>query len=390
MNGRLGDAVNARLGDRDQPVVATHGGNLGAVARAFDIDPRMLIDFSANINPAGPPPGVMAVLRGAAEHPQILTAYPDPDATELAAALAQGEGIAPERTIVGNGGAALLDAAIRALAPRRCILPVPAFSEYARALAANGADAIPFPLRADEDFRIDAERLVAAARAEQADLCIFSNPHNPSGGVLARANVLTLARGLAAQGCATIVDEAFVDYVPAVSIADAIDDDEPIIVLRSLTKFYAIPGMRVGYAFAPQALAARVRAAFPSWPVGTLDQHAALAALMDDAYAIRTRLENLREREHLARRLTDLGCRVFPAAANFLFVDVTALGIEPEELRTKLIRRAGIVIRTFPDDPALHGMPVVRVAVRSRADNDCLAEALALSRGGSAGSARGR
>ncbi|MBV8751059.1 MAG: pyridoxal phosphate-dependent class II aminotransferase [Candidatus Eremiobacteraeota bacterium] len=370
--------------------MATHGGNLGAVARAFDVDPRTLIDFSANINPAGPPPGVVGVLHGAAEHPQILAAYPDPDAAELIAALAQGEGIAPERTIVGNGGAALLDAAIRALAPRRCILPVPAFSEYARALAANGVAAVPFPLRADDDFRIDVDRLVVAARAEQADLCVFSNPHNPSGGVLPRANVLTLARTLAERGCATIVDEAFVDYVPAVSVADAIGDDEPIIVLRSLTKFYAIPAMRVGYAFAPPALAARVRAAFPSWPVGTLDQHVALAALMDDTYAIRTRSENAREREHLARRLTDLGCRVFPAAANFLLVDIEALRVEPEELRTRLIRRAGIVIRTFPDDPALRGVPVMRVAVRSRADNERLVEALALSRGGSAGSARGR
>ena len=355
---------------------AMHGGDLRAVGRDFDCDPAALVDFSANVNPLGPPAGVLDVLRATLAEPALLARYPDPQATALTAAAARQAGVAPERVVVGNGGAALLDAAVRALGARHCALPLPAFSEYARALAAAGTAIGRFALRAEDDFALDPKRLVARVRAAGADLCIFANPHNPSGALLPHTAVLALVTRLAELGCATIVDEAFIDYVPDQTIVGALDPDLPIVVLRSLTKFYALPGLRIGYAVASRAFAPRLRAAFPSWPTGTIEQLAACAALADESYAQRTRRENAAARERLVAALQELGVRVLPAAANYLLLDVGALAPDAVALRARLIRESGIVVRAFPDDPALR-TAFVRVAVRGGAENAQLVAALA-------------
>ncbi|HTJ26344.1 MAG TPA: aminotransferase class I/II-fold pyridoxal phosphate-dependent enzyme [Candidatus Limnocylindria bacterium] len=355
---------------------AVHGGDVLGVARAFGRDPASLLDFSANVNPLGPPAGVLTVLRDALAAPALLTAYPDPHARELTAAIAARERIAPERVLVANGGAALLDASVRALGAARCVLPIPAFSEYARALRAAGTAIVPFALGAETGFVLDPDVLVERVRETGSDLCVFANPHNPSGALLAADQVLALVRRLARLGCATIVDEAFVDYVPEASIAGALEAEEPVVVLRSLTKFYAIPGLRVGYAFASRSTAARVRAVLPSWPVGTLEQRAACAALADEEYARRSRAANARARAELAVSLRALRAHVFPAAANFLLIDVGAFAPDAPALREALIARRGIVVRAFADDPALSGVSVIRVAVRGANDNLRLAAAI--------------
>jgi threonine-phosphate decarboxylase len=357
-------------------MTAQHGGDVTGIARAFGRAAETLLDFSANVNPFGPPPGVVDVLRNAATNPRILTAYPDPHARGLTDAIAEREQIGTERIIVGNGGAAILDAAVRALRVRRCVLPVPAFSEYARALAAASVAVTTFPLEPETGFALDPERLVRCVRSGGAELCIFANPHNPSGALLERDRMLALVRALSEAGCTSIVDEAFIDYVPEESIAREVGADEPVVVLRSLTKFYAIPGLRVGYAFASRALAAPIRSAFPSWPVGTLEQDAAVAALGDEPYAERTRISNADERARFTRVLERCGARVFPAAANFLLSDVRALSPDTERLRESLIREHGCIVRTFPDDPVLRENGLIRLAVRAGSENALLVRAL--------------
>jgi threonine-phosphate decarboxylase len=355
-------------------MTVTHGGDLVGIGRAFAREPESLLDFSANINPFGPPDAVSALLRAVAQQPSILAAYPDPYARELSAALAARERVAVARVVVANGSAALLDVSVRALETRRCIVPVPAFGEYARALAAAGAALIPMPLCAEDEFALDPERLIALARAGHADTCIISNPHNPSGRGTSQAAVTALIGELARFGCACIIDEAFVDYVPEIGIAPA-TLGERTVVLRSLTKFFAIPGMRIGYGFAAQPLAERIRALLPSWPVGTLEQRAALAVLGDTRYAQATVLRNTEARAELAGDLRGLDLRVFPSSANFVLFDAGA-DTNAAGLRDALIREHGIVIRTFEDDAALAGGAFARVAVRRSEENARLIDAL--------------
>ncbi len=352
-------------------MTAVHGGDLSAVGRAFGRDPASLLDFSANINPFGPPAAVSALLRATAERPLLLSAYPDPRARKLTATLAARAAVAEHEIVVANGSAALLDVSVRALAVRRCVVPVPAFSEYARALAAAGAEMIPFELRADEAFALDPDRLIARVREVRADSCILCNPHNPTGRGEAGAVLAGLAAALERVSCATIVDEAFVDYALEFSV---LDSGRPLgartIVLRSLTKFYGIPALRIGYGIAPAAIAERIRALLPSWPVGTLEQQAALAVLADAPYARETLLANASARAALVCDLERLGARTFAPAANFVFCDVGRLAADTTVLCDALIREHGIVVRTF-DDPAY-----IRLAVRTPEENARLIGAL--------------
>jgi threonine-phosphate decarboxylase len=359
-------------------MTAAHGGDMAGIARAFSRDAATLVDFSASINPLGPPPSVGALLRATADRPAALSVYPDPHARDLTAALAARHAVPGESVMIANGSAAVLDATVRALAPRRCIVPVPAFSEYARALRAAGAEMIPLLLSPENGFALVAERLIALVRAAGADACIITNPHNPSGRGEAAALIVRLAEDLARSGCATIVDEAFADYDPDLSVLAAPHAvGERTIVLRSLTKFFAIPAMRIGYGLASAAFAGRVRSMLPSWPAGMLDQRAALAALADAAYARETIACNAAARSALAADLQAIGARVFPAAANFVFCDFAALTGDVSRLRDTLIRETGFVIRTFEEEPALQGGAYVRLAVRTPPENARLVDALA-------------
>jgi threonine-phosphate decarboxylase len=355
-------------------VRAVHGGNVDAAARRLGRPARALLDLSANINPGGPPEGVRVALRAAAGRIAALERYPDPAYPELRAALARAADVDPAALAVGNGSAALIGAAVRALAPRCCILPVPSFSEYRKALRDAHVPTRTFAL-APPAFTLDLERLAARVLRTHADLVILGNPNNPTGVVLPRA---ALRRYLArTPQTITIVDEAFIDYVPDASLIPGVRPRN-LIVVRSLTKFYALPGVRAGYAVARPALAARIEAMLPSWPVGALDAVLAAAALGDTAYEERTRIDNERARRRLAADLHALGIATVPGAANFLLCDAgrrwrgTA-----SALAERLARDAGVLVRAFAADPVLGRGCWIRVAVRSRRESRRLLAALA-------------
>ena len=353
---------------------AVHGGDVGAAARRLGRAPRSLLDLSANINPAGPPERVRAALRAAAARVGALERYPDPRYADLRAALARSTHVDPAALALGNGSAALIGAAVRALRPRCCVLPVPSFSEYRKALHDARVPSRAFAF-GPPNFVLDLERLAARVRRAHADLVIFANPNNPTGTILGRE---ALRAYLASTPTTTtIVDEAFIDYVPQASLV-APPRPRNLIVLRSLTKFYAVPGVRVGYAVAAPALAARIEAMLPSWPIGTLDATLAAAALGDPVFEKDARAANVRERALLAADLRALGIATVPSAANFLLCDLAATWRgTPAELAERLAVDAGILVRTFADDPVLRHGCWIRVAVRTRREGRRLVAALA-------------
>ena len=353
-----------------QPV---HGGDVEAIARLSGRPAAALLDFSANINPLGPPPEVIAALRKALEDTAALVRYPDAEQPALRAALARHTRTTPEAIALGNGSAALLHAAIRSLAPRRCIVPVPAFSEYAAALHQHGAEMVPFPLSARDAFALDTAALVAHAKRAGADLCIVNNPHNPSGAVMQRGPMRALSEQLGHIGCRTIVDEAFVDYVPTASIAGILPPKA--IVLRSLTKFYAMPGLRIGYAVGAPADASALEARLPSWPVSTLAYTAARAALDASAYAQRTIATNAIARADLHDALQSIGVGVWASAANFVLVDLAPRKAYAADVRDRLLERGGIIVRACDDYENL-APTFIRVAVRSAAENATMVSGL--------------
>lgn len=351
----------------ESPAPPRHGGDVYRAAQRWGLDPSAILDFSANLNPLGPPPGVWTALQQAAGQ---ICHYPQPLAPQLRAALAARFGVPGDNLAVGNGAAELIYLVARLARGGRTIIPAPAFAEYGRAVAAAGGGPVYWPLSREQGFRVDVAALARAA--EGAALLFLCNPHNPSGAWLEPEAVLALADRTRAW---VVVDEAFVDFTAAGeagSVIGAVTKRENLIVLRSLTKFYALPGLRVGAVAAPAHLIRQWDETRDVWSVGALAQAAALAALADSEHAERTRRWLAAERSFLPQALAALpGVTVLPANANFLL----ARSPLPAWRLQEALGPHGILIRDCRGFAGLDEYDF-RVAIRTRPQNQRLVKAL--------------
>jgi histidinol-phosphate aminotransferase len=313
-------------------------------------------DHAVNVATGGPPDWLRALLRR--ELDDALAAYPDESAT--AEAIAFRHGRRPEEVVLLNGAAQGFALVAQVLAPRRPAIVHPQFMEAERAFP--GAVRVVL----DAPFTLDAIAIPA-----DADLVVVGNPTNPTGVLHPRATV----GALAAPGRAVLVDEAFMDFVPGEPETLAGDaEKDTIIVLRSLTKILAVPGLRVGYLLAPAPLAARLRDARPPWPVNALALVAARAAALHPERLAPVAARAQRDRAALAAALDGL-VRVSPgAAANFLLAELPHGRPDALTLATAL-RRDGIAIRPASAFPGL-GAHHVRLTARGGEADARLARAL--------------
>lgn len=347
-----------------------HGGQLRHLAERFAIPVSQLLDFSANINPEGPPQAVLAALRESLDDLSVLTNYPDLQQAELRQSIARYAGVRPQNIAVANGFVPLLEAALRALPIRRCLLPVPAFVEYRRALTRSQVEIIPHALMAASDFHYDAEAMVTGKQ----DALLFANPQNPSGVVCPREALLHLVARAAERDVFVLIDEAFIDYLPEHSLVPDIDRFPNVIVFRSLTKFYGVPGLRVAYAVASQEIVSLLHENLTPWPITTLASRAVSAAFEDEPYANHTRLLNLQRRVHLQTEIEALGIHTYPSAANFLLLQMPSF-VDPVDFWERMIVEHHVVLRSCLNYENLSGEHL-RAAVRNEQENARLIQAV--------------
>jgi len=353
-------------------MVGEHGGNVRRLAQQAGICPGRLLDFSASINPLGPPEGLRAVISREIEN---LVHYPDPDCAEVGELLAKHHGVQPEQVVVGNGSTEILFALARALAPARAVIPVPSYIDYAKAARSAGRTIEFLRLEERDAFVLSWPALEERLRGDE--YVLLGQPNNPTGLTF---DVEEFARfAIGRPNTTFVVDEAFADFIDGYrSLAER--HIANVIVVRSLTKFYAIPGLRLGYGVADGATAARIRDCLLPWSVNVLAQKAAMALLSDKEYAQRTVALVARNRRRLARELADLrGIYVYPSVANFLLVRVDRSDVTATELADRLLRE-GIAIRTFGASQCLDSR-FFRVAVRTDEENARLIDALARAMG---------
>ncbi|MEO0949174.1 MAG: aminotransferase class I/II-fold pyridoxal phosphate-dependent enzyme, partial [Cyanobacteria bacterium J06641_5] len=246
----------------------THGGNLVWAASIAACEPGEILDFSASINPLGPPASAIAAMQ--ANLIPLLRAYPDPSYADLRAALGEHHNLDPDWILPGNGAAELLTWCARELsALPATYLPTPAFGDYRRSLAAFSAKVVPLPLPLSGPFLLP--EFPAAAKT-----CglILNNPHNPTGGLFERLTLLPLLEKFAL----VVLDEAFMDFLPGgESFVEAVRDWPNLVILRSLTKFFSLPGLRIGYAIAHPERLRRWQQWRDPWSVNAMDATAASA-----------------------------------------------------------------------------------------------------------------
>lgn len=356
-----------------------HGGNLARAARVYGLPEREFIDFSANINPLGPSPGVF---RAVGENLWRICHYPDPDCGRLKELLAGHLDVPPESLVLGNGGAELIYLLPGALQIKRALVVAPTFSEYASALIAAGREVDYYCLPLEGDISLCLEQLKYSIGDYSA--VFICNPNNPTGLALRSRQLEPLLGAARKSGATVVVDEAFIDFVDRrdeCSLMSRAAETPNLVVLYSLTKFFGIPGLRLGAAVARPDLASRLNRVRDPWSVNALAQVAGEAALLDKAHMEAT-LELVRtEREYLYRRLSALdGIKPLPGAANFLLVDISGAGKTVAEL-IPLLGRRGILVRDCSNFRGLEGQ-YIRVAVRNREENDKLIASLRSVLGG--------
>jgi threonine-phosphate decarboxylase len=333
-----------------------HGGDVWQVAEEFGIPVAEILDFSANINPRGLPLRARERLQHDAADSCLLSLYPDPTARKLRCALSERLGVQVESIVVGPGAEALLAPILRAIGGKRACVPVPAFCEYQRVCEQVG--------------------VVTFREPTGCDVVFLNNPHNPSGALTEAREVRRILAMAQSMHATLLVDEAFIDYAPHASVVRDAAREPGLVVLRSLTKFYGCPALRVGYAVTNPELAHRIASLLPTWPVTQLAMDALTEAVADREYAEATLRENEVEREGLAQELREIGLTVFPSAANYLLLELKAQMPVSSELRACLIAKYRILIRNCDSYEGLAKGRFVRVAVRFAADNRRLIEAL--------------
>jgi threonine-phosphate decarboxylase len=332
------------------------------VARSLGVSEGDLLDFSQNVNPLGAPAQALEAARRALE--KESGRYPDLGYLRLRAALATYLDVPPENLVPTNGGAEALFLAARvAGASGGALILEPTFSEYASAARAAGLDPVRRAARRPEDgFRLDAGALDDLEGVSVVFLC---NPNNPTGDALARAAIFEVANRVRESGATLVVDEAFADFAPEVGVAA--EAGEGLFVVRSLTKFFAIPGLRLGCLICSEP--DRARELQPSWPVNAVAAAAGIAAVEDRSFVDDSLTTVTRLRKELFEALEAVpGLTPYPGAANFLLVR------GPSGLPERLAKRR-VLVRGCGSFPGL-GPRYFRVAVRSAAENERLLAAL--------------
>jgi len=345
-----------------------HGGNRRALAGASGRRPEDILDASASLNPLGPPDWLRTVISANVAE---LAHYPDPEAAALLEAAAVRYGAPAEAFAAGNGTSQLLFALPGLTGLARAVIPLPAYADYATACRQAGLDVRSLPPSEDGVFAIAPEALAAALTAPS--LVILGSPGNPAGRVFPAQAIRALADRHPES--LFVVDEAFADFVEGfVSLAG--DRPANVAVLLSLTKSFAVPGLRLGLAAAAPALADRLRRALPPWSVNSLAQAVGVRALADTDFLRRTRAALPGLRDRLAAGLTRLGCAVTPGQANFLLARLPAGAPDATALCRRLLGDHGVALRDCTSFPGLSGR-YVRIAVRPAAETDRILGALA-------------
>ena len=349
-----------------------HGGDARAVARVLGVSVSetvpVRLDFSVNVNPFGAPSWVKGVLIGTEP---LVERYPEASATTLTAALAKTHAVDPDSLVCGNGSTEILSWIAQTLRPARPAWVVPAYAGYAEACAAAGCsgEGLAASLPGDA-FKPDWEAL----RASKADLLFLASPNNPTGVTLDPADVLSVTESVPSR--TVVLDESFIDFLPDAVNRTLIRPKMPpnLIVVKSLTKFFAIPGLRLGMACAAPETLRRIEASRLPWSVNGLAQAVGTRLYEDTDYMERSRRLLPRWREAFASELAALpGLIVHPSEAPFLLCRLSAPWTA-SRLQAELLQR-GILIRSCRNFEGL-GEAYCRLAVRPPNEQEQLIAAL--------------
>jgi threonine-phosphate decarboxylase len=340
-----------------------HGGDI------WSHQDKELLDFSASLNPLGMPP---EVLQGAQTGVLLSVHYPDPNCTALREAISKAEHIPTEYLLCGNGGAELLDRLVLALKPKRAMILAPTFGEYERTLQVNDCKVFYHYLKKEQDFDLT-EDILRVLRPD-LDLLILCNPNNPTGRVISKDLLLKILHRCQKLKITLLVDESFLsltDKEKQENLAPYVAEFPSLLLLRSMTKSYAMPGLRLGYFVSQNTdLLDKMKLTGQPWSVSLPAQMAGIAALNCPRWAEQGNQLVRPQRERLMTALRGFGFQVWESSVNYLLFRVPGR----TDLREALLKHH-ILIRSCANFRGL-GKNFYRIAVRTESENTALLHAL--------------
>ncbi|MHB8124947.1 MAG: pyridoxal phosphate-dependent aminotransferase [Desulfitobacteriaceae bacterium] len=347
-----------------------HGGNLRRAREVYGLN--NFLDLSANINPFGPPKGVWDRIR---ETLPDIVHYPDPESKQLRTELASSYHLPINEIMVGNGAGELLFTLVQTLKPRKVAIPIPSFSEYEHASRAVSAEIyyIPLgvqgwvglpPLLTSQD-KADFSA-VWQQHLEGCDLLFLCSPHNPTGSVISREHFQLLLEITKNLDCRIIFDESFYDFLPEEtrwSARSDLEQNSHLIVLYSMTKFYSLPGLRLGVCFASPEIISHSRRFRDPWSVNVLAEQAGIAALQEQLFPkqVRQMLKESKQFFSVNLRLqSPQSLYLWPTSVNFALIQL--FDHTSSEL-VAMLAKQGILVRDCANFRGLQGS-FIRVAIK--------------------------
>lgn len=351
--------------------MAKHGGNVEEVARRLKISPKNFIDFSANINPLGLSKKVRKAIE---ENILKIEKYPDITYYDLKKAIESFESVHYENILLGNGAAEVIFNIVRGLQPKKALVMAPTFSEYEEALKSVDCSIEHFYLREEDNFFIT-ENIIEKIE-NSLDILFICNPNNPTGVLITSKDIEKILIKAREANTIVAIDESFLDFRRDKDLYECknlLDAFKNLVIIKSATKFFAFPGIRIGYGFTTNDdLKKKIENVSISWSVNILAKEALIAGFLDKEY-IEESLKFVEiEKNYLYNELLKIkGLNVFKPSVNFIMIKT-----EEKALYEKLLEHK-IIIRRCNNYYGLSDN-FYRVAVRTRAENEKLIEALKL------------
>lgn len=345
-----------------------HGSDLEKIEAAYGIPKEQIVSFSANVNPLGASPKALNLFK---ENLDVISRYPDRDYPALRQAISSYTGALPSHIILGNGVTELLTLFINMIAPKQAIIIGPTYSEYEKDLTRCSSRIAYIRAEESKNFILDAETILAKTPA-YTDLVILCNPNNPTSGALHTDALEKLAKAYQEQGIWLMIDETYVEFAPdsaSVSAAGLTTNYDNLFVLRGTSKFFATPGLRLGYALTSnQSLLDKAAKAQDPWNIHSAADFIGTIMFEDKDYIQLVKNTMEAEKQYVCKQLSTIpGLRTYPVNGNFVLVRLPQGSLTSEELFNQLITK-GMMIRDCSSFPTL-GHDFIRICFMSHKDN---------------------
>ena len=353
-----------------------HGSDIEKICDYYHLKKEEITNFGANVNPLGLSPYVR---EQTAAHLDVLSAYPDREYTELRRVLSAYCGIPADFILPGNGSSELIALLIETCAPKHTLILGPTYSEYSRELLFSGSTQEYFHLREESGFILDTGALCETLEKGQYDLLILCNPNNPTSSAVLRDDMRILLSFCAEREIFVMIDETYVEFAPDISAVTAVPLTEEypcLCVLRGVSKFFAAPGMRLGYAVTGNKdFLAKMKEKQIPWSLNSIGALAGELLFQDREYIQKTRELILPERDRMYQALSRCDTyKTYEPWANFLLLKIQKRGVTAFDVFETCIKK-GLMIRDCSSFQCLDG-EYVRFCIMMPEDNSRLLEAL--------------